>query len=139
MSHVNSGACPKCQELLNKYPDFNGELRTWFETLQASHPETHLSCAGRGKIDQEAFFSRGASRAHYGQSAHNYGCALDLFVNFHGLDLFDKAWFDRIIDPAIEPWLNWYGKPDAPFKELPHVEVRAWRKLVAESLARLVE
>ena len=139
MKHVNNGRCEKCQEILNKYPNVNKDLREWFESLQDSHPSAHISCAGRGKADQEDAVKRGASRAHYGQSSHNYNCAVDLFVMQQGLDLYDKKWFHEILAPNLEPFLKWYGAPDAVFKELPHVEISDWRDLKAKGVAVLVE
>jgi hypothetical protein len=138
-SHANNGHCPKCQELLDAYPDFNADLREWFEDFQAKHPSAHISCAGRGHLAQEEYFHKGASKAHYGQSAHNFGCALDLFVIQAGLDLYDKNWFETILAPNLEPWLEWYGAPGASFYELPHVEIKAWKTLVAQHLATPVE
>ena len=137
--HENNGQCSHCQEILNKYEGFNQHLRDWFEEVQAAQPETHLSCAGRGRIEQESDFHRGASRAHYGQSSHNFNCAIDLFCLVPGLDLYDRAWFASVIAPRITSQLEWYGKPDAPFKELPHVEIKLWKELVQEGLAKLVE
>lgn len=139
MKHQNNGKCPKCLDIINKYPDFNKELKSWFVLLQAKHPEAHVSCAGRGKADQEAAFTAKASKARYGQSAHNYNCALDLFVILPKTDLYDKKWFNTVIEPAIPYSLNWYGAKGSKFFELPHVEVRDWRRLVAQNLAALVE
>ena len=139
MSHANNGSCPKCQELFDKYPDFNHDLREWFEDFQGKHPSAHISCAGRGRIEQESDFHRGASKAHFGQSAHNYGCAIDLFVMQSGLDLYDKNWFETVLAPNLEPWLEWYGAPGESFKELPHVEVRSWKSMVDDHLVLLVE
>lgn len=62
--------CLQCAKIFNRYPNVHAELRTWFEALQIENPDAHISSAGRGKIDQEVAFERGASKAHYGQSAH---------------------------------------------------------------------
>ena len=139
VKHVNNGKCPKCQEIFNTYEGFNTDLRAWFESLQDSHPSAHISCAGRGKAKQEEAVAKGASRAHYGESAHNFNCAIDLFVMQVGVDLYDRKWFMEIIEPNLEPFLNWYGKKGAKFYELPHIEVLDWRDLVKQGLAKLVE
>lgn len=142
MSHANNGKCEKCAEIFEKYPGFNKQLRSWFVIFQAKHPEAHISCAGRGFEDQEAARNAGASKAHYGQSAHNYNCAIDLFVmdfkNYPN-ELYPKKWFDTVLAPEIPFFLNWYGAPGQPFPEMPHLEIREWRKLIAIGSAGLVE
>ena len=139
MSHVNSGNCLKCKEIMDKYPGMNQDLRDWLEEFQAACPEVHVSCAGRGRVEQESDYQRGASRAHYGQSAHNFNCAVDTFVMIHDLDLYDKHWFQSILGPKITSKLEWYGLPGASFYELPHIQIKNWKDLVQQGLAKLVE
>lgn len=137
--HDESGKCPKCAEILDLYPGFDDTLRTWFEALQIENPTWHASCGGRGKVEQEALFQRGATRAHYGHSAHNYNLALDLFQQINGEALWSKDAFNAVIAPLIYGALNWYGAPSSPFFELPHVELKYWEDLVSQGRAKLVE
>lgn len=139
MSHVNEDFCPGCAQVLNRYPDFSEELRTWFLALRMEHPETHASCAGRGRIDQEVAFSRGASKAHYGESAHNCNAAIDLFELKDGQYTLDPAWFQLVVAPALYASLRWYGEPKASFYELPHVELRNWKECLQNGTTHLVE
>ena len=139
MSHRNSGACQLCQDIMDRYPGLNHQLRSWFEGLQAVHPEAHVSCAGRGKSEQEYLYSKRKTRARYGESAHNFNAGIDLFVNQRGLYLYDETWFKTVLAPEIHPWLNWYGAPGSSFMELPHVEIRNWRELRDEGKLSLVE
>lgn len=140
MSHTNNGVCPKCKEIMNKYPGLNSDLKNWFVMFQAKHPEGHISCAGRGKADQEAAFNAGMSRAHWGQSAHNYNCAIDFFeMSGKPKDIYEEKWFKEVLAPALPFFLNWYGAPGSSFRELPHVEVRNWHELKAKGLIHLVE
>lgn len=137
--HVNDGACAKCQEIFDRYPGFNEELWSWFKAIQVESPEAHIACAGRGKIDQELAFHKGASKAHYGQSSHNYNCAIDIF-ELRGMEaVWDKAWFQKVVGENLYPFLKWYGAPGASFYELPHVEVSDWKLLVNSGAAKLVE
>lgn len=138
--HQNNGKCPKCAQIFDKYPGVNSDLRSWFENVQDSHPTAHISCAGRGKADQEAVFAEGKSKARWGQSAHNWNCAIDIFhmkMNHDGsvVALYDRPWYIEIIEPNLEPFLKWYGTPGSSFYELPHVEIADWRN----GNARLVE
>lgn len=129
--HTNTGNCIKCREIMYRYTPMNETLACWFFTLQEKHPEAHVSCAGRGRADQQAAKARGSSRASWGSSAHNYGQAIDLFVNKDGKNIYDKEWFDSVVGLAVEGRkdLSWYGRPGSRFYELPHVEIHGWRKL----------
>lgn len=140
MKHINNGACPMCAAIMSRYL-MHDELAQWFKSFQATHPEAHTSCGGRGQLDQEACFMKRASRAHYGESAHNYGAALDLFemAGDSPTNIYELKWFNQTLAPNIPPWLNWYGRPSAPFFELPHVEVWNWKDLVKAGTLKLVE
>lgn len=136
--HLNTGNCQSCLLIINKYPNFHSGLLGWFTSLQKANPEAHVSCGGRGRVDQESDFSAGRSRAHYGQSAHNYNCALDLFrLTLQGAS-WDKPWFNSVIVNAVDLQnsnpsktfdILWYGLPGSPYYELPHIEIMSWRSL----------
>lgn len=137
--HQNNGSCPQCLKILNRYKDPHPRLLTWFLQFQKNHPEAHCSCAGRGEIDQEAAFIRKASKARWLQSAHNYNAALDLFEMSGKPDIYEKGWFDTVLAPNLPDFLEWYGRPGAPFYELPHVEIKKWKQLVSASILEPVE
>lgn len=137
--HDLSGHCLHCARLFNTYPNFNDELRTWFSALQIENPELHISCAGRGKIEQEALFQRGATKAHYGHSSHNFNAAFDVFFLIDGNYNLDAARFSLVIVPALYPSLTWYGSPKAIFYERPHIELASWKELVSSGQLVLVE
>lgn len=140
IKHVNNGACEKCLQIIDKYPGFYEPLRDWFIGFQSRHPEAHVSCAGRGHDDQEMLLARRATRAKYGQSAHNYNCALDLFELSGDIQsIYEDSWFRAILKPELPSWLNWYGFPGSKFYELPHVEPINWKKLRDTGLIVLVE
>lgn len=128
-----------CLKIINRYPGFSENLKSWFFEFQKDHPEAHVSCAGRGQMDQEAACARGASRAHWGESAHNYSAALDVFVIIPGeKSIYPRDWFTNVLMPNIPNWLEWYGQPGAPFFELPHIEIRGWRQLISMGTLKLV-
>lgn len=140
--HVNDGDCPKCDEIIDLYEDFDEALRLWFKYFQSRHPEAHCSCAGRGKAMQEAYVAsaKGLSKAHYGRSAHNYNAALDIFVMLKdNPNIYEPKWFTEVLKPNLESWMTWYGEPDSDFFELPHVELKDWVELVNEGHLQLVE
>ena len=138
MSHDLSGNCPKCLEIMQTYPGFHEGLWTWFTEIQSHFPEAHVSCCGRGQVDQEAAFKWGKSRAHWGQSSHNYNLALDIFRLKNGVANYDKVWYNQVIMSAVcnhnaSPdktfSIEWYGMPHAAYYELPHCEVGGWKNL----------
>jgi len=138
--HQNSGDCKKCDMVLDRYPGFHIMLRAWFKAFQGLHPEAHISCAGRGELDQEAAFTNKTSRAHYGESAHNYNAAIDLFeMRGDSRNIYERDWFVNILKPALEPWQKWYGREGSPYPELPHVEVSDWKFLAKTGALSLVE
>lgn len=135
--HINNGECPKCALIFDKYPGFHQGLRDWFKDLQRCVPDAHISCAGRGRAEQEQAFKSGHSNARYGQSAHNFNCAIDLFrLTQQGLS-YDVPWFRNTIAPYIYGWnkamhsfqIEWYGANGAVYYELPHCQVQNWRIL----------
>lgn len=136
--HINNGRCPKCAQIFDRYPHHAG-LRAWFEGLQSGLPEAHISCAGRGKADQEAAKKSGTSNAGWLQSSHNFGLAIDIFKLHLAMGAeWPKEWFKAHVAPAIKAQnedadadfkLTWYGSPGSAYYELPHVEIKDWKKL----------
>lgn len=128
--HKNDGDCEYCTKVMDRYPGFDEYLRSWFKGLQAKFPEAHTSCAGRGRMDQEAAFIRRASKAHFGQSAHNFNMAMDIFKAAQSVEeMYDARWFETVVEPLLTSTLEWYGRPHSPFFELPHIEVSGWKAL----------
>lgn len=131
--HINNGHCTKCQEVFDRYPGFHGELRTWFEYLQTRFPDAHISCAGRGKAEQEMWFHKKTSRARWKESAHNWNAAIDIFQLVNGEAHWSADWFNATVREGLK-WVTapmsftWYGVKGARYFELPHVEVTGWRQ-----------
>lgn len=127
-----------CDTLFGKYPDFDPGLRGWFDSKRETFFDLHISCAGRGRVEQNALFARGATKAHYTKSAHNYNAALDLWQNVLGAYVLDPEYFAKVmadLDPAYE----WYGAPGSEFFELPHIQLSTWKRRVADGSLTLVE
>lgn len=142
MKHRNNGRCQRCLQIINSYPGFHHGLRDWFTALQGLYlPEVHVSEAGRGRARQEQLKKAGASRASYGESAHNYNAALDLFEQGgdSSSNIYEKKWFNEKMKPHLGELVNWYGHPGSSFYELPHVEVKNWKELVTRGDLKLVE
>lgn len=144
IKHKNDGSCLKCLQIIRKYPNFNLRLFDWFKDFQSEHPEFHISCAGRGRLSQEEKKAEGKSKAGWGESAHNWNCAIDLFINGDGHELYDEEWFEAVLSRIIPAHLEWYGRQEykamrGKFWELPHVELKHWRLLRDKGQIHLVE
>lgn len=139
VKHENNGRCIKCEQIFRRYGQFNIPLETWFKRLQFKHKTAHISAAGRGEHEQTELQQRGASRAYWGQSAHNYAAAIDVFFLIDGKYCADRDLYDNYLKPELNVMLNWYGKPGASFPELPHVELVDWKAMAKQGLLRLVE
>jgi hypothetical protein len=140
--HINNGRCPRCQAIFDRYPHHHPALYNWFLDVQKAHPEAHVAWAGRGKEDQEGFYKLKTSRAHYGQSAHNWNAAIDIFkLEYPAGAVWPKTWYTETVGPLVaqRPDFVWYGVPGSAFPELPHIEVRKWKEDARSGLLKLVD
>lgn len=110
-------------------------------------------CGNRGRADQEDAFRRGASKAHFGQSPHNYSpaAAFDFIPSpFTDADWDNNAKFKAIADVLIQsakelghvdkngvPIVRWGGdwnkngsSKDDKFVDTPHFELDPWREYI---------
>ena len=142
MLHKNNGDCPHCDTLFDKFTGFHSGLRSLFKSFQKEHPEAHVSCAGRGHFEQQRCFMNKVSDAKWGQSAHNFNAAIDLFESSGDRDnLYEAVWFSKVVRPWIAQYseFEWYGSPGSSYFELPHIQVRNWKDLVRSGLLTPVE
>lgn len=135
IKHINhAGRCSKCEEIFNKYEGFHVELKEWFVQRYTLLGTCHISEAGRGEFDQEKHYKAKRSRAHYGQSAHNYNMAIDIFfIDREGKLSYDENRY-KLLVRDLPPFINWYGAPRSPFYELPHFEIRGWKNIEDKQL-----
>jgi hypothetical protein len=126
MSHQNDGSCSHCQLIFDDYPGFDPGIRAWFIQFQKTNPNWHISCAGRGRDEQEKCFNEKTSRAHWGESAHNYNCAIDTFQLVDGVYVLDKQSYLDLLAPKLPKWIEW-GYEWKSFPELPHLQRRNFK------------
>jgi len=113
-------------------------LADW--AAQADGYEALVTCTLRGIAEQDALWAQGrttpgriVTNAMGGQSAHNYGYAVDLVPVFHGKAIWDTEhpiWLE-LGDFGQARGLQWYGAPGAVFREYPHFQLPGWRELAA--------
>ena len=135
IKHVNDGKCAKCLMIMQ---GVDQRLIDWFASFQKANPDAHVAWGLRGEKDQNDAFRRSNSNAKWGQSAHNYGLAIDLFrITITGAE-WGAPWFKNIMGPDVKkhPELTW-GGTFARFVDLPHVEIAGWEQLVKDGKAKL--
>lgn len=143
IKHENNGACEKCHQLIDQ-GDVFVDLKRWFMAQQSIYPDFHLSCGVRGRVAQEAALQRGASKASFGRSAHNYepALAIDTFFLADGKAVWPKERYLEIcgeFGEHLPDLILWFGRKGAPFYELPHFQMENWKELIAEGKAKLTD
>lgn len=92
-----------------------------------------LICGTRGKEEQEKAFDEGKSKAHYGQSPHNFEPARAFDFTPYPCDWNDVEGFKRvakvIMDCAKELHIDITWGGDFSFKDYPHFELTNWRNI----------
>ena len=89
-------------------------------------------CGYRGKIDQEAAFKSGNSKARFGQSPHNLflSCAVDLcpLDSSNKPDWSNTKRFKQIAEGMLKsPNITWGGNFKS-IRDLPHHELTDWKQ-----------
>ena len=92
----------------------------------------YCHCCNRGQHEQTNLFVRGVTKARAGQSAHNYGLAIDVIHSVKAWDIDRKAWAflghmgkEISVQSGIE--VTWGG--DWKFWDPSHWELRDWKTL----------
>lgn len=115
-------------------------LKTLFNACAADPkcPPFQVLDARRGRKAQEQAFAKGNTRAHFGQSPHNYSPPVALDVTPVPLDWNDIAAFNRlgnfVLAKAKALGLNiTWGKTFKGLADYPHFEAAPWRTWAAKS------
>ncbi len=94
--------------------------------------------AQRGRAEQERAFKDGFSRAHFGQSAHNYypAVAMDICpypIDWNNIDAFkDLNGVLMPIAKKLDVPLEWGGTWKS-IRDYPHYELKPWREWAKKS------
>lgn len=98
--------------------------------------------AQRGRAEQERAFAEKKSRAHFGQSAHNYAPAIAMDIVPYPVDWGNTQRFRdlhkvimRIADEQGTP-IEWGGSWKS-LVDMPHYELKPWREWAKKS--KLIE
>jgi peptidoglycan LD-endopeptidase CwlK len=122
----------------NLHADLQPLVYTFLQTVAEAGVEVLVTCTTRSLKDQEALYAQGRStpghivtNARAGQSAHNYGLAIDVVPLVNGKPDWDgthPAW-EALGRIGQSVGLEWAGEPGFPFPERPHFQHRNWRMI----------
>ena len=120
-------------------PQFRQRFADWHKAAEeAAGVDLLITCTYRSPAEQDALYAIGRTKpgrkvtnAKAGESAHNFGLALDFVPMVNGKPVWDEghdAW-RKAGNLAASYGLEWAGTWTR-FREYPHVQVPNWRGLV---------
>lgn len=121
-------------------PQFRDRFRLWLDACKASGMDLLVTCTLRTNEEQDALYALGRTKpgkrvtnARAGQSAHQYGMALDFVPMVSGKPMWkdDHPHWALAGNLAPQFGLEWAGTWPT-FKEYPHVQVQNWKGLTSE-------
>lgn len=133
------------------HPDLQPIYLQFEQAAEKAGIEYILTCTYRSNADQDALYAMGrttksyigpwnddhplgsvVTRAKGGQSAHNHmedgvpaALAFDIVPSMHGKPIWDQSHpsWQQLGKIGTDLGLDWYGAPDAPFREFPHFQL----------------
>jgi peptidoglycan LD-endopeptidase CwlK len=119
-------------------PEFRAPVDPWLVDCAAADIDVLVTCTLRTLQDQAVLYAQGrttpgsiVTNAKPGQSAHNYGLALDVVPLVHGKPDWsgNSIVWQHIAQLAQARGLDWLGAPGSPFKEQAHFQMPNWKSL----------
>lgn len=122
------------------HPQLQPIYKQFADEMEAADIDYILTCTYRSGDEQNRLFAQGrtrpgaiVTRARAGQSAHNFTVngkpaakAFDIVIMVNG----KPEWtgkhpnWKKAGEIGMRLGLNWYGRPGAPFREMPHFQLR---------------
>lgn len=118
------------------HPEILGFERLLVKRLRGMGIPMFAHCVWRGEAEQTRLYVQGRSKAAYGDSAHNYGCAVDLVHGTLAWNMTERSW--AVIAhvgkelAASKGWkLEWGGS--WKFYDPAHWQLADWRERAAQA------
>jgi peptidoglycan L-alanyl-D-glutamate endopeptidase CwlK len=117
---------------------FRGRFVSWLAACKAAGADPLVTCTFRSGVEQDALYAIGrtepgriVTNARAGQSAHNYGLALDFVPLVAGKPMWSAKHPHWQLCGQLTPKFNleWAGTWTRPKREYPHVQVPNWREV----------
>ena len=119
-------------------PEVRPLVDAFLDAAAAKEIDLLVTCTLRSNAEQEALYAQGRTTpgaivtdAPPGQSAHNYGLAMDVVPMVNGKPDWqgsDPVW-QQIGVLGQAAGLEWAGSPGFPFHELAHFQFPNWRTI----------
>jgi peptidoglycan L-alanyl-D-glutamate endopeptidase CwlK len=124
---MNSFSQTSRQKLNTCHTDLQRLMEALLDEMDVS-----ILCGYRDEVAQEAAYQAGTSKAHFGESPHNYqpSLAVDVApypINFNDIKSFDNM-CNKILELAKELGIEVELGRDFQFKDYPHVQIANWRQ-----------
>jgi peptidoglycan L-alanyl-D-glutamate endopeptidase CwlK len=119
-------------------PEIRALVDPWLSDCQAQGIYVLVTSTLRSNEDQAVLYAQGrttpgniVTNAKPGQSAHNYGLALDIVPLIHGKPDWsgNSPIWTEIANLGQARGLQWLGAPDSSFHELAHFQLPNWKAL----------
>jgi D-alanyl-D-alanine carboxypeptidase. len=116
-------------------PQFRDRFVNWLAAVKVAGVDPLVTCTLRSNEEQDALYAQGRTKpgkvvtnARAGQSAHNYGLALDFVPMVGGKPIWDAKHPHWAIAGNLAPQhgLEWAGTWTR-FREFPHIQVPNWK------------
>jgi peptidoglycan L-alanyl-D-glutamate endopeptidase CwlK len=120
-------------------PQFRPMVDAFLAAAQAADIDVLVTCTLRSLDEQEQLYERGrtapgriVTMAKPGQSAHNFGLAIDIVPIVDGKPqwMMSTTW-ETLGEMGEQAGMQWYGAPGSQFYELAHFQHPNW-KLIAQ-------
>ena len=119
-------------------PQFRDRFLAWLGACKERGMDLLVTCTYRSKAEQDAEYAKGrtvpgrkVTNAQAGQSAHNFGLALDFVPMENGRPQWNAehpAW--RQAGNLCPTYGLEWGGSWSKFRDMPHVQVPSWKGLV---------
>lgn len=119
-------------------PEVRPQVDAFLAAAAAAGVDVLVTCTLRSKDEQADLYAQGRTSpghivtdAQAGQSAHNYGLAIDIVPMVNGKPDWnghDPVWM-QLGELGQAAGLEWAGEPGFPFQEEPHFQHPTWREL----------
>ena len=123
------------RDLADLHPAFAPMAALFLADVKNAGIDLLVTCTARTNLEQAALYAQGrtapghiVTNAQPGQSAHNYGLAIDVVPIVNGKCVWDDSnpiWA-QVGKIGVDRGLVWLGSAGSSFKESPHFQMPNW-------------
>jgi peptidoglycan L-alanyl-D-glutamate endopeptidase CwlK len=126
------------RELNDLNPEFSLMVDPFLANCKAAGIDLLITCTARTNEEQAVLYAQGrttpgriVTNAKPGQSAHNYGLAIDVVPIVHGKPDWsgDSPIWQEIGTLGQARGMQWLGAPDSQFREQAHFQHPQWKTI----------